>query len=193
MRTHIENEKKLTSWSMWEEILNRVEVESELGRKDSAVTVSTVETFVSSGLSDLAATAADPEAGGAGAEAGERRDANQDVPCLKLFWWRHSARIVKTAAAVLGLACAVLLAVGWAVPVYGAKVAGLVLAVAAGVAVFMAGVLHFTTKDQREKALPYTGFNTFTPGVSWAKVFARQREGGGGVGDGNVVKTGHVF
>ena len=173
---------------MWEEILNRVEVESELGRKDSAVTVSTVETFVSSGISDLATTAADPEAGEA-----ERRDANKDVPRLKLFWWRHSARIVKTAAAVLGLACAVLLAVGWAVPVYGAKVAGLVLAVAAGVAVFMAGVLHFTTKDQREKALPYTGFNTFTPGVSWAKVFARQREGGGGAGDGNVVKTGHVF
>ena len=164
---------------MWEEILNRVEVESELGRKDSAVTVSTVETFVSSGISDLATAAADPEAGETG-----RRDANQDVPRLKLFWWRHSARIVKTAAAVLGLACAVLLAVGWAVPVYGAKVAGLVLAVVAGVAVFMAGVLHFTTKDQREKALPYTGFNTFTPGVSWGKVFAKQREGGGGMGGG---------
>ena len=58
------------------------------------------------------------------------------------------------------------------------------------------GIAYFTSKEQRDKALPYSGFNTFTPGVSWGKVFASQREGGGGGGlssGGGVVSSGHVF
>ena len=66
----------------------------------------------------------------------------------------------------------------------------------AGGLLFLCGVIFFTSKDQRDKALPYTGFNTFTPGVSWGKVFANQRAaagGGGGGGGGGVVMTGQVF
>ena len=29
--------------------------------------------------------------------------------------------------------------------------------------------MFFTSKEEREKAVPYSGFNTFTPGVSWGK------------------------
>ncbi len=33
----------------------------------------------------------------------------------------------------------------------------------------------------------YSGFNTFTPGVSWGKVFAKQRESAGVGGGGKEI------
>ena len=47
--------------------------------------------------------------------------------------------------------------------------------------------MFFTSKEEREKAVPYSGFNTFTPGVSWGKVFAKQRESAGVGGGGKEI------
>ena len=55
------------------------------------------------------------------------------VPRIKLFWWRHARRIIKTLLVVLVLLGLGLLVPGLLVPVYGLKIAGIcVLVVAAG-------------------------------------------------------------
>ena len=108
----------------------------------------------------------------------------EGVSRFRLCWWRHSRRIIKTTFIILVILGLGLLLPGLLVPVYGLRIAGICVLVTAGCLIFMRGVMFFTSKEEREKAVPYSGFNTFTPGVSWGKVFAQQREsagvGGGG-------------
>merc|ERR1712029_743883 len=175
----------IVSRRMWEAILENVEREREFGRKDSEVTVSTVETFVSDNLQSVAEANAAANNLEKNPEEGNTNADNIEVSKLKLFWWRHSEklfRIVFVLLIVMGLA---LFIPGEVLPNIALKIAGIVSWIAAGVWLFMKGVVYFTSKDQREAALPYTGFNTFTPGVSWGKVFAKQREGGGMGGSGS--------
>ena len=88
-----------------------------------------------------------------------------------------------------------LVLVGYLVPVVQCRIAGIFLLIFSLVIVIMRGVVHFSSAEQRAASLPYTGFNTRyltdrntpkcplksfhfrAPGVSWGKVFARQREG----------------
>ena len=39
-----------------------------------------------------------------------------------------------------------------------------------GILVLMRAIVHLTGAAARAASLPYTGFNTRAPGVSWAKV-----------------------
>ena len=174
---------------MWEQILENAERDREFRRKDSAVTVSTVstvETFVSDNLQSIAEENAinekDPEKGKTNAD-------NIEVSKLKIFWWKHSQKLFNVVFVCLIVTGLALFIPGAVLPNIGLKIAGIVSWIIAGVWLFMKGVVYFTSKDQREAALPYTGFNTFTPGVSWGKVFAKQKDGviGGGSGSGGMA------
>ena len=87
-----------------------------------------------------------------------------------------------------------LVLVGYLVPLVQCRIAGIFLLILALLVVIMRCVVHFSSAEQRAASLPYTGFNTRyvvltvsfpltflycfrAPGVSWGKVFARQREG----------------
>ena len=111
----------------------------------------------------------------------------EGVSRIKLCWWRHSRRIIKTIFIILIILGLVLLLPGLLVPVYGLRIAGICVLVTAGCLIFMRAVMFFTSKEEREKAVPYSGFNTFTPGVSWGKVFAQQRESAGVGGGGENI------
>ena len=198
---------------MWEEILSKAQREAELRREDSLDdTVSTVETFVTNTVSELGRVE-ELETVESDVEKQNRDSVTipdpEGVPGIKLFWWRHSRRIIKMIFIILILLGLGLLLPGLLVPVYGLKIAGICVLVTAGCLVFMRGVMFFTSKEEREKAVrasyidqsescinpvdqsqvPYSGFNTFTPGVSWGKVFAQQRESAG-VGGGGGISLG---
>ena len=113
----------------------------------------------------------------------------EGVSRVRLCWWRHSRRIIKTTFIILVILGLGLLLPGLLVPVYGLRIAGICVLVTAGCLIFMRGVMFFTSKEEREKAVPYSGFNTFTPGVSWGKVFAQQRESAGVGGGGENMKN----
>ena len=169
---------------MWEAILENVEREREFRRKDSDVTVSTVETFVSDNLQTVVEEKAADNNAEKNLEEGKTNAENIEVSKLKIFWWRHSEKLFRIILVLLIVTGLALFIPGAVLPNIALKIAGIVAWIIAGVWIFMKGVVYFTSKDQREAALPYTGFNTFTPGVSWGKVFAKQREGGGGMGGG---------
>ena len=141
---------------MWEEILSKAQREAELRREDSLDdTVSTVETFVTNTVSELGRVEeleveSDVEK--------QKRDSvtvpdPKGVSSIRLFWWRHSRRIIKTIFIILILLGLGLLLPGLLVPVYGLKIAGICVLVMAGCLVFMRGVMFFTSKEEREKAV----------------------------------------
>ena len=84
---------------------------------------------------------------------------NRDIPDpegvsrIKLCWWRHSRRIIKTLFIVLIILGLALLLPGLLVPVYGLRIAGICVLVTAGCLIFMRGVMFFTSKEEREKAV----------------------------------------
>ena len=78
-----------------------------------------------------------------------------------------------------------LLVPGLLLQTFGLKVAGITLLVSPliiitplitmdqvllGILVLMRAIIHLTGAAARAASLPYTGFNTRAPGVSWAKV-----------------------
>ena len=83
----------------------------------------------------------------------------EGVSRIKLFWWRHSRRIIKTVFIILVIVGLGLLLPGLLVPVYGLRIAGICILVTAGCLIFMRGVMFFTSKEEREKAVPYSGEN----------------------------------
>jgi len=180
---------------MWEQLFDDAKRHQELNRKESAVTVSTVETFVSdTQVEDLEA----PVNGIDDVEKSDRPAGNTAAPEISRFrrwYWKYSEKFFKIAIVFFAIVGVALLIPGLHWRILILKWLGIGFLIACGVMIFFKGIAFFTSKEQREKALPYSGFNTFTPGVSWGKVFASQRENGGGglSSGGGVVTTGHVF
>ena len=161
---------------MWEEIFDRVQYERDLRRQESVSTVSTVETFVSQPPSQPVEH--QPKAN-LDAEVGEKKASNANitnVPRWKIFMWNYSEKLVKITmilSFILGISC---LIPGYVCLIVALQILGIIFIIIGVALLMMKLVVHFTSKEQREAPLPYTGFNTFTPGVSWGKVFAKQRE-----------------
>ena len=156
---------------MWEEIIDKVNVDSEFGRKDSEATISTVETFVSVPIET------NPRQESTRQEESKCNVPN--VPRWKILWWKYSEKLVKyvmIGSLILGVC---FLLPGYLEPpgpIIALQIVGIIFCVL-GFSMFLLQLVVFlTSKDQREAPLPYSGFNTFTPGVSWGKVFAKQRE-----------------
>lgn len=158
---------------MWEEILDKANAEREFRRQDSEVTVSTVETFVSVPIET------NPNQDSTERKAEEGKVNVPIVPRWKILWWKYSEKLVKytmIGSFILGVS---FLLPGYLEPpgpIIALQIVGILFCVL-GFAMFLLQLVIFlTSKDQREAPLPYSGFNTFTPGVSWGKVFAKQRE-----------------
>ena len=78
---------------MWEQIIDDVHRERELTRKESEVTVSTVETFVSqNNISDIEAPV---DSANDDPETAKNPQNISNVPKWKIFWWNHSDKFLK--------------------------------------------------------------------------------------------------